>query len=555
MRLAKHLAHAGVASRRAAEQLDLRRPRHRRRRGRRATPRATSTTQTTIAVDGRPVGAAEHDARGLHRSTSPPASSRPRTTPTAADGRRARPRPTARLYPVGRLDADTHRPDPAHQRRRARQPPHAPVLRGARRPTARSCATRRCASAALRALREGVELDDGRTAPAQGAPHRARTSSSSRIHEGRKRQVRRMCEAVGHRVETLERDRVRAAAARRPAGRRAPRSADAPREVERAARALIECRRRCACTPSAAPPPSTENDADAILGATDELMREILERNALARRRPRELHLHAHRRPRRRVPRRRRAQDGLERGAAAVRPRGAGAGLAAARHPRADPLLRRPTATSRSTSTSARPPRCGSTSRARSRLSRDGRSSSARRSAASRSIPAADGYASEGPVAKLASNESAVPAAPRGRRGGHAASLGGLNRYPDPTNSALRTRLSDRYGVPANRIAIGNGSCDILLAAGDALLEPGRRGRLRVAVVLASTRTSRPPRARARSRSRSTTDHRTTSRRCARRSPSPRGWSSSATRTTRPRPRCRSRTSPRSSPTSRATSP
>ena len=34
-------------------------------------------------------------------------------------------------------------------------------------------------------------------------------------------------------------------------------------------------------------------------------------------------------------------------------------------------------------------------------------------------------------------------------------------------------RLSDRYGVPANRIAIGNGSCDILLAAGDALLEPG----------------------------------------------------------------------------------
>jgi histidinol-phosphate aminotransferase len=51
--------------------------------------------------------------------------------------------------------------------------------------------------------------------------------------------------------------------------------------------------------------------------------------------------------------------------------------------------------------------------------------------------------------------------------------LAGVNRYPDPTNAALRRKLSDRTGVPANRIAIGNGSCDILLAAGEALLEPG----------------------------------------------------------------------------------
>src|ERR1700680_1247168 len=48
-----------------------------------------------------------------------------------------------------------------------------------------------------------------------------------------------------------------------------------------------------------------------------------------------------------------------------------------------------------------------------------------------------------------------------------------MNRYPDPSNSLLRERLSDRYGVPGSRIAIGNGSCDILLAAGEALLEPG----------------------------------------------------------------------------------
>src|SRR3954463_2177842 len=51
--------------------------------------------------------------------------------------------------------------------------------------------------------------------------------------------------------------------------------------------------------------------------------------------------------------------------------------------------------------------------------------------------------------------------------------LAGLTAYPDPTTGALRKRLSDRNGVPANRIAIGNGSCDILLAAGEALLEPG----------------------------------------------------------------------------------
>jgi 23S rRNA pseudouridine2605 synthase len=59
---------------------------------------------------------------------------------------------------------------------------------------------------ALRALRAGVELDDGRTAPARvkrlGADRVELT-----IHEGRKRQVRRMLEAVGHPVVSLERVR------------------------------------------------------------------------------------------------------------------------------------------------------------------------------------------------------------------------------------------------------------------------------------------------------------------------------------------------------------
>ncbi|HST57025.1 MAG TPA: histidinol-phosphate transaminase [Solirubrobacteraceae bacterium] len=86
--------------------------------------------------------------------------------------------------------------------------------------------------------------------------------------------------------------------------------------------------------------------------------------------------------------------------------------------------------------------------------------------------PAAGGYAQQTPLVRLASNESPYPPLPAVR---HAIerTLSELNRYPDPSNAVLRARLSDRYGVPASRIAIGNGSCDILLAAGEALLEPG----------------------------------------------------------------------------------
>jgi histidinol-phosphate aminotransferase len=86
--------------------------------------------------------------------------------------------------------------------------------------------------------------------------------------------------------------------------------------------------------------------------------------------------------------------------------------------------------------------------------------------------PAADGYALGAEVALLASNESPYPPIPAVVEAIQNA-LTGLNRYPDPSNAALRRALSDRYGVPANRIAIGNGSCDVLLAAGDAMLEPG----------------------------------------------------------------------------------
>lgn len=86
--------------------------------------------------------------------------------------------------------------------------------------------------------------------------------------------------------------------------------------------------------------------------------------------------------------------------------------------------------------------------------------------------PAAGGYAEQAPMVRLASNESPHPPLPAVREAIERA-LSSLNRYPDPSNSILRERLSDRYEVPAAQIAIGNGSCDILLAAGEALLEPG----------------------------------------------------------------------------------
>ena len=86
--------------------------------------------------------------------------------------------------------------------------------------------------------------------------------------------------------------------------------------------------------------------------------------------------------------------------------------------------------------------------------------------------PVAAGYDLGADVAMLASNESPfgpLPAVVEAAR----RAIVGANRYPDPAYAALRGALADRYGVPPSRIALGNGSCDILIAAGEALLEPG----------------------------------------------------------------------------------
>jgi histidinol-phosphate aminotransferase len=88
------------------------------------------------------------------------------------------------------------------------------------------------------------------------------------------------------------------------------------------------------------------------------------------------------------------------------------------------------------------------------------------------SYPAAAAYGHDGPLVRLASNESPYQPLPEVIAAA-AAALADVNRYSDPTSSRLRGALADRYGVPAERIALGNGSCDILLTAGGALLEPG----------------------------------------------------------------------------------
>jgi histidinol-phosphate aminotransferase len=73
-------------------------------------------------------------------------------------------------------------------------------------------------------------------------------------------------------------------------------------------------------------------------------------------------------------------------------------------------------------------------------------------------------------VAMLASNESPFPPVPAVVEAVQRAA-GEVNRYPDPGAGALRRALSDRYEYPAASIAVGNGSCEILLAAAEALLE------------------------------------------------------------------------------------
>jgi 23S rRNA pseudouridine2605 synthase len=199
MRLAKFLAHAGVASRRAAERLIA---------DGRVTVGGDTVTDpardvdesSRVAVDGRPVEPEPREVHALNKPAGVVSTARDtHGRPTVVELVRSR----RRLYPVGRLDADSTGvillTNDGELAERLTHPRYGvqKVYRARVQPA-------RVSPAALKALREGVVLEDGKTAPARVRQPRPGVLEIT-IREGRKRQVRRMCEAVGHRVIKLER--------------------------------------------------------------------------------------------------------------------------------------------------------------------------------------------------------------------------------------------------------------------------------------------------------------------------------------------------------------
>jgi 23S rRNA pseudouridine2605 synthase len=199
MRLAKFLAHAGVASRRAAEEIV--------REGRVSVdgevvtdPARGVDESNAVALDGRRVEPEPHEVHALNKPAGVVSTARDtHGRPTVVQLVRSR----RRLYPVGRLDADTTGlillTNDGELAERLTHPRYGvkKVYRARVQPA-------RLSPRALEALKKGVELDDGRTAPAQ-ARQPASGMVELTIREGKKRQVRRMLEAVGHRVVSLER--------------------------------------------------------------------------------------------------------------------------------------------------------------------------------------------------------------------------------------------------------------------------------------------------------------------------------------------------------------
>ena len=201
MRLAKYLAHAGVASRRAAEGL-IGEGRVRVDGETARDPARDVGEHSRVEVDGEAVrGPERRVVYALHKPLGVVSTARDtHGRPTVVALVRA---PGVRLYPIGRLDADSSglillSNDGELANRLTHPRFEVPKTYLA------TLAGRTITDAALRRLREGVELDDGRTAPAR--VRRAGTHTIEiTIHEGKKRQVRRMCEAVGHHVRSLER--------------------------------------------------------------------------------------------------------------------------------------------------------------------------------------------------------------------------------------------------------------------------------------------------------------------------------------------------------------
>jgi 23S rRNA pseudouridine2605 synthase len=201
VRLAKFLAHAGVASRRASEQIIA--AGRVRVRGQVVTDPARDVDDTVeVTVDGHPVTVAERP-RLVYLLNKPAG-----VVSTARDPQG---RATVldyvdepeRLYPVGRLDQDTTglilltndgelANRLTHPRYGVEKTYRVKVVKPPVKPDA------------LERLRNGVQLEDGMTAPAKVRRVKADTIEIT-IREGRNRQVRRMIEAVGHRVHSLQR--------------------------------------------------------------------------------------------------------------------------------------------------------------------------------------------------------------------------------------------------------------------------------------------------------------------------------------------------------------
>ena len=172
--------------------------------GKRVTDPARNVEESSlVTVDGRPISRETHEYHLLNKPRGVVATAHdPQGRRKVTDLVRSR----ARLYPVGRLDIDTgglilltNDGDLAnrlmHPRYGVEKTYRAKVRGMVEGPT-------------LEELRSGVELDDGRTRPAQVTVIERDARSTTLqlvIHEGRNRQVRRMCEAVGHPVIELER--------------------------------------------------------------------------------------------------------------------------------------------------------------------------------------------------------------------------------------------------------------------------------------------------------------------------------------------------------------
>jgi 23S rRNA pseudouridine2605 synthase len=200
MRLAKYIAAAGIASRRASEEIV--------RAGRVAVGGATITDPAFDVGDGDAVTVDGSRVRASVRRVVYAVNKPLGVVSTASDPQG---RPTVvslvpsdlRLYPVGRLDIDTtglilltNDGELAHRLTH----PSFEVEKTYRAIVANPPVGER----ALRLLRSGVALEDGRSAPAKVRRLSADTLELT-IHEGRKHQVRRMCEELGHPVRRLER--------------------------------------------------------------------------------------------------------------------------------------------------------------------------------------------------------------------------------------------------------------------------------------------------------------------------------------------------------------